>query len=166
MLDLLRTFLNQHARLAAGLCLGAVAVFGAAAFWPGGASAADGDPRRAWFHDTVTGELFVDSARRVAPFVNEDGHACVRALRWRAGGESETIGYEKFSPEVRRLIEEADDLEPLHDKIQSGLLYSVDGRTWMPADSDAARDLHRRAMDRLRARCTQGERPVFDVPGA
>jgi hypothetical protein len=105
-----------------------------------------GAPGQAWYYDTVSSEYFQDKTTRIAPFKRENGNVAVRAHFFTCGectvktkeeGGERFLGYfEKYTDEMRAKLQENSESFALYDMAFQGRLYSVDGKTWVAAESE------------------------------
>ncbi len=111
----LRDWINSNPTAVAG---GAIVILVAAVVWivtqgmggPGGATA---EVQQAWYLDLGTGELFKDSADKLAPIESPNGNQAVRAILFSCGNcdnkNKRFVGYyEKVPPDIKKNYDSAE----------------------------------------------------------
>ncbi|MBI1367013.1 MAG: hypothetical protein GC162_00015 [Planctomycetes bacterium] len=111
-------------------------------------------PGQAWFYDTTTGVYFTELATRVPPIVSPAGNPAVRAHFFTCGSCEDDaerfLGYyEKYTPEVKRRLENAPETFEFYEEAFNGRLYSADAQHWVEAESPDGLKI----VERLQEKC-------------
>ena len=140
MLDSLRNFINNNARVMTALAAVFLILLTVWLFTRGGPGQAESTTTDVWFYDTVTKELFVAKADRVSPIASPAGNEAVRAMYYSCGtcaeGERFLGYYEKFGDEAKKFLEENPSSRYFGGASAKGRLLSTDAVTWVEAASD------------------------------
>ena len=112
----------------------------------------------AYFYNTVTEEIFVDTPDNIPPFLNEAGHECVVVRMFTCGSCAESERwpgfYEKFTDEYKRQAEDImkqtgrQYLPMGNEPGQPGMLISLDGQNWVTPMDPSVRDRYKEMMEK------------------
>jgi len=147
----MREWMNENSSIVTG----AAVVLLVVAIWVAIRQVSPGGPQtvgEVWYSDTQTGKLFKADREKIPPITSPDGNTAVRAHLFGCGDCSEAnrfVGYyERYSDKAKQVLEQAeqalaagDDEAAMEAEMRaeeasmSGLMYSVDGKEWFPAQS-------------------------------
>ena len=130
------------ATLLTGVFLAVTACDKTSATAPGSAGP---EPANGYYYDTVTKNVFTQKSSLFPPIQSPEGHEAVRVHYFTCGectdkiekdGGQRFVGYyEKYSAEVKELIEKTPNSSEFYEMAFKSRLYSADGEKWVAAES-------------------------------